>query len=161
MSRLVRNIATLLLFIVAIGGWSVAGIMSVRTSVTERTEDAALVTRVTDYLTARVTAERNGFSTAPVADFLAGQALADAKALELTDASRPVDGLRLAGDPQVVVLMRSGSTALVQAVLDLADSFGSRTVAEQYLLSVHDNETAWRIDAVFRLADAPAASPAN
>jgi hypothetical protein len=160
MSRLVRSLATLLLFLVAIGGWSVAGVVLVRTAAPAQSEDAVLVAKVVDYLEARVNAERNGFSLAPVADFLSGPALEDARALELTDATRPVDGLRLAGDPEVVVLMRGGATALTQAVVELSDSFGAQRLAEQYLMRI-DADGRWKIDAVFRLADVPAAEPAN
>lgn len=162
MTRSLRTIVTLLTVLVAIGGWSVAGVVLVRTAVPGQVDDAFLAARVTDYVQARVDAERNGFSAAAVERFLSGPALEDAKALELTDATRAVDNLRLASDPEVVVLMRGGATALVQAIIDTTDAFGEARIAEQYLLQI-DGAGDWKIDAIFRLDpdDVPAASPAN
>jgi hypothetical protein len=162
MTRLLRSIVTLLVILVAIGGWSVAGVVLVRTATPGQVEDSQLVSRVTEYIQARVDAERNGFSVAPVAAYLSGSALEDAKALELTDATRAIENLRLSGDPEVVVLMRSGTTALVQAVIATEDSFGAQRIGEQYLLKL-DSDGGWKIDAVFRLAegDLPPTSPAN
>ena len=162
MTRTLRTIVTLLTVLIAIGGWSVAGVVLVRTAVPGQADDAFLAARVTDYVQARIDAERAGFSAAQVERFLSGPALEDAKALELTDAARAVENLRLAADPQIVVLMRGGGTALVQAIIETTDSFGEKRIAEQYLLQL-DAGGDWKIDAVFRLDpdDVPAASPAN
>ena len=56
--------------------------------------------------------------------------------------------------PSLVLLVRGGTSALVQASGEISDAFGTESFAEQYLLRLVDD--TWMIEAVYRLEVAPA-----
>lgn len=152
MNRLTTRIVIALLAATSVIGLATTWTLAVRTALPGAEENAVLVERVNGYLEARIRAERNGFAAAAVRPYLAGDALADAEAFE---ASKPpaVEGLESTAPIEVVVLIRGGTTALVQAAGTLRDIFGEQPFAEQYLMRAIsvEGETTWMIESVFRL----------
>jgi hypothetical protein len=152
MNRLTTRLVIGLLLVTSIVGLATTWTLAVRTALPGAEENAVLISRVEAYLEARIRAERGGFAAAAVRPYLAGDALADAEAFEASDPAA-VEGLEPAEPIAVVVLIRGGTTALVQAAGTLRDVFGEQPFAEQYLMRAVpvDGETAWMIESVFRL----------
>ena len=151
-TRLSRFVTTLLV-IATLLGWTAAGILAVRTAAPGGVSNETVVTRVADYLEVRIRSEREGFTAAAVRDFLAGPALADAEAFAATTPPA-VEGAAFVATPSLVLLVRGGTSALVQASGEISDAFGTESFAEQYLLRLVDD--TWMIEAVYRLEVAPA-----
>ena len=152
MNRLTTRIVIALLLLASMAGLATSWTLAVRTALPGAEENVVLVGRVEAYLEARIRSERSGFAAAAVRPFLAGDALADAEAFE---ASKPsaVEGLAATEPIAVVVLIRGGTTALVQAAGTLSDVFGEHAFAEQYLMrsAVVDGKSVWVIESIFRL----------
>lgn len=152
MNRLTTRIVIALLTATTVIGLATTWTLAVRTALPGAEENAVLIERVNSYLEARIRSERNGFAVAAVRPYLAGDALADAETFE---AGKPaaVEGLEPAAPIEVVVLIRGGTTALVQAAGTLRDIFGEQPFAEQYLMRAIsvEGETTWMIESVFRL----------
>jgi hypothetical protein len=152
MNRLTTRIVIAFLLATSVIGLATTWTLAVRTALPGAEENTVLIARVERYLEARIRAERSGFSAAAVRPYLAGEALADAEAFE-TSNPPSVEGLEVASPIVTEVLIRGGTTALVQASGRLRDVFGEQPFAEQYLMRALtvDGTTTWVIDAIFRL----------
>lgn len=152
MNRVTTRIVIALLLLTSVAGLATSWTLAVRTALPGAEENTVLISRVEAYLEARIRSERSGFAVAAVRPFLSGDALTDAETFETSKPSA-VEGLAAAEPIKVVVLIRGGTTALVQAAGTLSDVFGDHSFAEQYLMhsATVDGESVWLIDSVFRL----------